>query len=70
MMTILLLFIGAHATVTAYDHQELMKVKHTESAHYAETTDRLDRHADAIKHLYKPKQDGYQAPKDSWMEGL
>ena len=62
--------MGASITQQQYDHRQLMETKHSEAAHYAETTDRLDHHADAIKHLYKPKQDGYQAPKDSWMEGL
>ena len=65
-----MLLIGILGCFTAFDHQQVMQTKHLEAMHYSETSDRLDRHADALKHLYKPKQDGYQAPKDTWMEGL
>ena len=66
-----MLLIGILGCFTAFDHNQLMQVKHTESAHYSETSDRLDRHAQAITTLHNAKASPqpYKASDDSAIFG-
>jgi len=69
MIALLFALFGAHAAVTAYDHQQLMETKHAEASHYSQTCERLDNHATAIRALHNHRQGQDWKPNDEGIFG-